>query len=471
MFRSKKFKNRPLSIKERKQRRISRVLWVILVVEAIFVGSLLFYFYVILPKPKKPVQTEVVKKEVKKAPEIKTGKIIKEETAKKFSNSEMSAIISQTNKKFDSPIASEVTKQTFVFNSSDGKTEDIPVYARAYVPSGTEKKPVFAFAPGTTGIADSCAASLEDPKKADWANYESLLMAYASQGYVVVTIDYEGMRDSARIHHYMVGELEGRAVLDSIRALKNLALTKDQISEEQQFTAGYSQGGHASYWADQIKNDYAPEMKLLGSIGFGPVTSVEETLDDAINGANINWFGSLVLTSYSDWYKVAYPVDKILQPKFAKNFKTDAQSICIDAFTRIWPSNKGQNRSAEVYTTQFSSVAKNLNMAADAIYQGFSNDLAKNIVGNVKTDRPKLINHGVHDDVVFISQSQHGFERMCIKGNVVKFNKYDTSPSAIQNYNPAGLVDHYQTMNASFKDTIAWMKNIIAGQKAPNNCQ
>lgn len=462
---------RPLSRKEQRQKRISRALWIVLFVEVIFVGLLIFYFYFVLPKPKKPAQTEVVKQEIKKAPEIKTGKILKEEPIKKYSPSEVQALVAQTNKKFNAPITAEVTKQVYSFNSSDGKTEDVPIYARAYVPSGAEKKAVFAFAPGTTGIADSCAASLENPSKADWANYDSLLMAYASQGYVVVTIDYEGMRDAARIHHYMVGELEGRALLDSIRSLKNLALTKDQINSDQQFVAGYSQGGHAAYWADQIKNDYASEMKLSGAIGFGPVTSVEETLDDAVNGANINWFGSLVLTSYSDWYKTTYPVDKILQPKFAKNFKTDAQSVCIDAFTRVWPNNKGQNRSSEVYTSEFSSVAKNLNIAANPIYQSFSNDLLKNIVGNVKTDRPKLINHGIHDDVVLVSQSQHGFERMCVKGNIVKFNKYDTSPNAVQGYNPAGLVDHYQTMNASFKDTLEWMKNIIAGQKAPSNCQ
>lgn len=463
--------SRILSSKERKQRNISRALWTILFVEVVLVGLLIFYFYYVLPRPKKPADTGVVKQEIKQAPIVKTGKIIKEEPAKKFTAAEVQGLIAQTNKKFDSPVSLEVTKQTFVFNSSDGKVDDVPIYARAYVPSGAEKKPVFAFAPGTTGIADSCAASLENPAKADWSNYDSLLMAYASQGYVVVTIDYEGMRDAARLHHYMVGELEGKAMLDSIRSLKNLALTKDQINEEQQFTAGYSQGGHAAYWADQLKNDYAAEMKLLGAVGFGPVTSVEETLDDAVNGANINWFGSLVLTSYSDWYKATYPVDKILQPKYAKNFKTDAQSVCIDAFTRVWPSNKGQNRSSEVYTPEFSSVAKNLNIAANPVYQSFSNDLAKNIVGNLKTDRPKLINHGVHDDVVLISQSQHGFERMCVKGNVVKFNKYDTSPNAIQGYNPAGLVDHYQTMNASFKDTMAWMKNIISGQKAPNNCK
>ncbi len=466
-----KHNKRPISAKERKQRRVTQALWFVLLIEVIFVSMLVFYFYVILPKPKKPVDTQVVKKEIKKAPAIKTGKILKEEAAKKYSAEEARSIIGQTNKKFDDPVSVEITRQVFSFNTSDGKVDNVPVFARVYVPSGANKKPVFAFAPGTTGMADSCAASLEDPARADWANYESSLMAYASQGYTVVIIDYEGMRDAARLHHYMVGDLEGRALLDSIRALKNLALTKDQINDEQQFTAGYSQGGHASYWADQIKDEYAPEIKILGSVGFGPVTSVEETLDDAINGANINWFGSLVLASYTDWYKTTYPVDKILQPKYAKNFKTDAQSVCIDAFTKLWPSNRGQNRSSEVYTPEFSTVAKNLNIAANPIYQSLSTDLAKNIVGSVKTDRPKLINHGIHDDVVFISQSQHGFERMCVKGNLVKFNKYDTSPNAIQGYNPSGRVDHYQTMNASFKDTLGWMQNIISGKKAPTNCQ
>ncbi len=462
---------RTLSRKEAKQRRISRVLWLVLLIEAVFVASLLMYFYVVLPKSKKTIDSGYVKKEAKKAPEIKTGKILKEEPVKKISTAEVQSVIAQTNKKLDNSAGVEVTKQAFVFNSSDGKTDDIPIYARAYVPSGANKKSVFAFAPGTTGVADSCAASLEDPSKANWGNYDSLMLAYASRGYVVVTIDYEGMRDSARLHHYMVGELEGRALLDSIRSLKNLALTKDQINDEQQFVAGYAQGGHAAYWADQIKNDYAPELQLMGAIGFGPVTSVEETMDDAVNGANINWFGSLVLTSYSDWYKKEYPVDKILQPKFAKNFKTDAQALCVDAFTKFWPSNRGQNRFSEVYTNEFISVAKNLNIASDPVYQSFSDDLAKNIVGNIKTERPKLINHGIHDDVIFISQSQHGFERMCVKGNLVKFNKYDTSPSAIQNGNASGLVDHYHVMNASFQDTIAWMGGIISSKKAPNDCQ
>lgn len=464
-------RRKPITKVERKQRLISRALWAILFIEAIGIAVLVLYFYVFLPRPKQPADVQVTKQEViKKAPEVKTGKIVTEETARTFSVPEVQRIILQTNKRFDDPVKYEVTRQTYAFTTSDGRSDTIPVYARAYLPAGVSKKPIFAFAPGTTGIADICAASLEDPVKRDWSNYESLMMAYASQGYAVVIIDYEGMRDPSRMHHYMVGELEGKALLDGVRSLKNLPLTKDQIDSSKAFVSGYSQGGHAAFWADQLKDEYSPELNLTGAIGYGPVTSVEETLDDATNGANINWFGPLVLTSYGDWYKTAYPVDKILLPRWAKSYSADSQNGCIDTFGRTWPNNVGENRSGQVYTAEFIKVAKALNIAADPTYTSFSTDLAKNVVGNVKTDRPKLINHGVHDNVVLVSQSQHGFERMCVKDNVVTFKKYDTSPNAIQTYNPSGQVDHYQTMNASFKDTTTWMQNIINGQPAPNNC-
>ncbi len=462
-------RNQHLSRRQKRQRLTARSLWLIFFLEAVFIAILVFYFYNFFIKPKYS-NNSTKKKEAAKV-EIKTGKILSEEPAKIYSAADVKNIINQTSKKFDSPVSVDVTRQVFSFTTSDGKGDKVPVFARAYVPSGGGKKPIIAFAPGVTGMDDACAASLENVGKADWGNYDSQLMAYASQGNAVVVIDYEGMRDAARLHHFMVGELEGKALLDAIRSLGNLAVSKDQVDSSKVFVAGYSEGGHAAYWADQIKDSYAPEVSLKGSIGFGPVTSVEETLDDAANGANTNWFGDFVLASYSDWYKATYPVDKILQPNFAKNYVNFSKSVCKDAFDKVWPSNIGTNRSDQVYLPEFIKVAKDLNIGADPVYANFSDAMAKNIVGNVKTDRPKLINHGVHDDVIFISQSQHGFERMCVKGNIVAFKRYDTNPFAVQGSNPAGLVDHYQIMNASFKDTIAWMQGILSDQQTVNNCK
>ncbi len=460
---------KPITKYDIRQRLISRSLWAILVIEIIFVSALLLYFYVILPRPRQASVAPVTKTQVKK--EVKTGKIVSEEPARVFSASEVQKIISQTNKRFDDTVNTEVTKQTFVFTTSDGTKDDVPIYARVYLPSGNNKKPIFAFAPGTSGIADSCSASLEDPAKKDWSNYDSLVMAYASQGFAVVAIDYEGMRDSSRLHHFMVGELQGKALLDSVRAVSGLAITKDQLDDGKVFSAGYSEGGQAAYWADQIKDDYAPELNLSGAIGFGPVTSVEETLDDATRGANTNWFGPLVLASYSDWYKASYPIDKILLSRWAKSYLQDAQSGCIDGFNKTWPNNIGTNRSDQLYTSEFIKAAKDLNIAINPAYAGFSADMAKNIVGSVNTARPKLINQGINDNVILLSQSQHGFERMCVQSNIVTFKKYDTSPYAIASTNPTGSVGHEQTMNASFKDTLAWMQNIISQKSVPNSCK
>lgn len=419
----------------------------------------------------KTAQTQV---ETVRPPQLETGKILQADTVQTFTAAQTLDLVKQTNKGFDSPVTTGTTKQLIRYTSSDGIASDVPIYARVYMPAGAtgKKLPVLAFAPGTTGVGDDCAASLEQPAKRNWANYDSLMAAYASQGYVVVITDYEGMRDPTRIHHYMVGELEGRAVLDSIRALKNLSSTKNVIDTGAIFTSGYSQGGHAAFWADAINKNYAPDISLKGVVGFGPVTSVNETLTDAITAnANINWFGPFVLVSYQDWYRRSYPVDRILLPQWNKNLKSDVLRECIDQVNHFWPDNLGTNRSANVYTPEFIAAAKTGNIASNAIYAQFASDMATNIVGPIKTNTPKLINQGLHDNVVLPRQSKAGYQRLCASGNTVNLREYSTSPYAVQTYNPTGLVDHYQTMNASFKDSVVWMQARASGTSVSDSCK
>ena len=123
-----------------------------------------------------------------------------------------------------------------------------------------------------------------------------------------------------------------------------------------------------------------------------------------------------------------------------------------------------------VYRPQFIAAAKSGNIANDPIYKQFAADMLKNITGTVKTATPVLINQGLHDNVILARQSEAAKVRFCKTGNAVTFRLYDKSPYAVQTYNPIGLVDHYQTMNASLKDSLAWMNGIAAGQAQPNNC-
>ena len=445
---------------------------VALVAEALVIVSLIVYgLWLSRSKPAETKQPETAKPAEEAKPFVaQTGKILSDEVVNTYSAEQTLSTIRQTNQNFDAAVTSTVQKRLIRYTSSNGQSNDVPIYARVYLPQDqTKPMPLLVFAPGTTGVGDDCAASLENPAKRNWANYDSLLLAYASQGYAVVTTDYEGMRDPNRIHHYMVGELEGRAMLDAIRAVKNLDATKSTVNTDNSFVTGYSQGGHAAFWADQIQSSYAPDLTLKGSVGFGPVTDVEQTLADINRGANINWFGPYVLVSYTDWYKRIYPLERILQNRWIPNLRADVLRECIDTVNRHWPNNIGANRASAVYTPEFLQALKN-GLRNTNPYKQLGEDMYTNIVGLVKTSTPKRINQGKHDNVILSAQSEAALRRFCQHGNVVQYVSYDTSRYGVTYYDSKGSVDHYRTMSASFFDTIAWMNDRLADKPAPSSC-
>ena len=344
-----------------------------------------------------------------------------------------------------------VRKTVVQYRSYEPDGTPIIVYARVYQPIGKTAAPIFGFAPGTVGIGDQCAPSLEDPAKANWANYESHMLTYAGQGYATVITDYEGMRDNDRLHHYMVGPLEGRAVLDSVRALINLDAGTDQLDTNHVFVGGYSQGGHAAFWADQIAATYAPELHLAGVVGFGPVMDVRETLTDILHGANIDWFGPYLLVSYGDYYRDAYNLADTLQPRYQQNLQTDVLSHCIDTNLTFWP-----HVPAQVYAPAFlGSLADNL---TDARFSRFKERMDANIVGAAKTTTAKLINSGLHDNVVLPAQQDRAMSRLCPNSKgPVELKKWPTAT-------------HYNTMAQSFADTLGWMGALTRGQPVASTC-
>jgi hypothetical protein len=347
-------------------------------------------------------------------------------------------------------ITTGMSKITFHYRSELPGGQAITIYGRAYLPADARKNlPIFAFAPGTTGIGDQCAPSLENPPKTNWANYDSHMATYASQGYAAVITDYEGLRDPTRIHHYMVGELEGRAVLDSIRALRRLPQAKSRLSAANVFLGGYSQGGHAAFWADKIASSYAPDIKPKGVVGFGPVMNVAETLTDITRGANINWFGPYVLYSYHDYYQADY--GSVLLPRWADTLNTDVPAHCIDTDIPFWG-----HVPANVYTPEFLQSVAAGTLATD--YPDLMRDLDRNAVGADSTASAKRINQGALDNVVLPAQQQAAFPTLCTSS---------TGPVQLAVYTGA---THYDTMVRSLKDTLNWMQTLSDGKTVKSTC-
>jgi predicted esterase len=257
-----------------------------------------------------------------------------------------------------------------------------------------------------------------------------------------VITDYEGMRDPTRIHHYMVGQLEGRAVLDSIRALEHLPQAVNHVNPNAVFIGGYSQGGHAGFWADSINASYAPDIKISGLVTWAPVLSVEETWQDIENGSDVDWFGPYVLVSYTNYYHTNYNINNILLPKWSDNLEQNVLSNCIGTDLTFW----GKNPTA-VYTSQFLADLKSGNLPTSR-YGSLQADLTANAIGNEPTATPKMIFQGESDNVVLPSQAKDALSGIC---------SASTGPVTLALY-PHDT--HYTIMHDSFKASLSWMQMI-----------
>jgi pimeloyl-ACP methyl ester carboxylesterase len=306
-----------------------------------------------------------------------------------------------------------------------------------------------SFAPGTTGVGDSCASSLEEPMVRNLGDYEAQYLAYASQGMAVVATDYEGMRDPNLLHHYMVGLLEGRAMLDATRAARQVTgLT--QIARDPIFLGGYSQGGQAALWADQIDRSYAPDVRVSGVVALAPVSSVLQTWQAILHGSDIDWFGPYVLASYGDYYK-NLNVDEILLPKWTTNLLADVTSHCIDSAPKFYGANP-----AAVYTPQFLSALETGDLA-DNGYAALADDMTANNITEA-TSTPKLLLQNLGDTTILSSQTSAMNTQLCQMGS--GHVQTDTFPGGT----------HYTMPVSGFTTALDWMTNIKDGKTPPTDC-
>ena len=134
--------------------------------------------------------------------------------------------------------------QRILYTSTDPSGTPIAVSGVVVTPTGEPPPggwPIIAWAHGTTGVDRRCAPSIDYPDAGlvRVPEVPDLLAA----GTAVVFTDYPGLGTPGP-HPYLVGESEGRAVLDSIRAAR--ALLGDRGVEHRRHLrplAGRARGG------------------------------------------------------------------------------------------------------------------------------------------------------------------------------------------------------------------------------------
>lgn len=212
-----------------------------------------------------------------------------------------------------------------MYHSTDANGDDIPVTGIVVSPDGEAPdsgRPVIAWAHPTTGADPSCAPSLaHDP-------FELLEGSHAllAKGFTIVATDYAGMGlDTPSA--YLIGATEGHNVLDSVRAAQELPGSQ---AGNTVVLWGHSQGGQAALFAEQLHEEYAPELDIRGVAVAAPAADLATLLDDDLDDIAGVSIGSYAFTAYADFYgedlaTILTPAAQKVVPQMVKICLTDPE--------------------------------------------------------------------------------------------------------------------------------------------------
>ena len=166
------------------------------------------------------------------------------------------------------------------------------------------------------------AAHAEAPSVQSTTSLDVILYsALASPGLIAVVPDYLGFGSSVSVlHPYYVRDPTSTAVLDLLKASKELAILKAVNFNEKLFLAGYSEGGYATMATHRaIEED--------GLDGFNLVASFPASGGYDVKGMQEYFFGlttyedpfylAFVATAYQNYYEWAEPLSHFFQQPYA----------------------------------------------------------------------------------------------------------------------------------------------------------
>lgn len=326
-----------------------------------------------------------------------------------------------------------------VYTSTALSGEAIPVSGIIVVPAGPlppEGRPVVAWAHPTTGVVSRCAPSLA---RVFFASVQGLRDMLA-RGYIVAATDYPGL-GTPETHPYLVGVSEGRAVLDSVRAARQIP----GGGAGRSFAVwGHSQGGHAALFAGLFSQQYAPELQLAGIAAAAPATDLRALMADDLGTGGGNNITAMTLWSWSRIYGV--PMTPVVAPQ-AVPIIDQLVNLCIerwfDMFTRRGPT-LGLEQS-------FLTVR---NLADVEPWRGL---LAENTPGHLPPDVPVFIAQGGADKLVRPSVTRAYVDALCRGGSRVRF---EVLPG----------VGHAFIARDAASDAVGWIAARLAHQAPPNDC-
>jgi len=327
-----------------------------------------------------------------------------------------------------------------LYRSTGIRGEPIAVSGVVVVPIGRAPpggRRIVAYAHGTTGIARPCAPSLLPNPLVKIPGINRMI----ADGFVVVATDYPGLGTKGP-HPYMVGLSEGRAVLDSVRAVRQM---REAGAGDRYALWGYSQGGHAVLWAGQLAASYLPEVKLVGLAAAAPAAELAKLFTDDENRLSGRILSAMVVESWSKPQVYGAPVNQLVTPSEIPVLD-EVAGDCIDEISGKFKDLRANRKLPSEF------------FKADPVKtEPWESLIVKNIPGTRPIGVPFYIAQGTGDTTVDPPTTANFVGKLCRNGTVVRFQEFPK-------------LNHSQIPNASAGDAVDWIKDRFAGKRAPSTC-
>ncbi|MBE7200611.1 MAG: alpha/beta fold hydrolase, partial [Parafilimonas terrae] len=332
------------------------------------------------------------------------------------------------------------TASRVLYRSTGLRGEPIAVSGAVIVPDGPVPpggRPIVAWAHPTTGVVDKCAPSLARGLYRSIQGLQDML----ARGYIVAATDYPGL-GTPGVHPYLVGGSEGRAVLDSVRAARQLA---GPGGASNAFAVwGHSQGGQAALFTGLLARSYAPELNLVGVAAAAPATELAILMMadlDTSGGKNLT---AMTLWSWSRVYGA--PITKVVTPA-ALPVIDELANECIETTFDVL-ERRGPSRALD---RSFLTVD---NLADREPWRSL---LARNTPGPLPPRIPVFLAQGSTDNLVLPRVTLDYRAKLCRAGSRVEF---DLVPG----------VGHLSIAKDAAPAVLDWIGDRFVGEPAPSNC-
>jgi pimeloyl-ACP methyl ester carboxylesterase len=332
------------------------------------------------------------------------------------------------------PLADARYTKLVLYSSRTPQGAKDAVSGSVSIPRGKPPKggwPVVTWAHGTTGVADACAPSRNGIGSQAQASVSYIypdLNEWLRAGYAVLQTDYQGLGTPGK-HPYLIGEAEGRSVLDIVTAARGL----DPKIGKRFLIAGHSQGGQSALFAAGEAGSWVPKLRLRGTVAFAPASHILEQvplLPALTSPSSLTALATMILDGAST-QSSAIDVNKLLSDEVLP-FYPLLQSQCLQQLG-------ASNELGGIPPSHLIRSGADLSPV---------NPVLAGMNPLIRTAAPILIAQGTADTTVFPNFTEQLKNELDNAGNQVTYTKYPG-------------VNHVGVVSSGEPDALAFFRQML----------